>query len=273
MTDLAQEIQRLAPWYHTFELPGGLVTEGYFDLRSVVAKLPLPPSLAGRRCLDAAACEGFWSFELARRGASEVVSLDLADTSAQDWPGLVHDDVGRAGTGMANEHFELVRAALGATNVTRVDLNVYDADPASLGTFDFVFIGNVLIHLADPARALRALRGVMRPDSELLSLEAMSLALTLLSPRRPLAQLWDWDEQPRWWTPNRAAHRRLVHAAGFGVTGQGGPLFQPFGGVLPRWPRRLRPSLRELIFWTFVRRLGPASGWVRARPGVPPGRP
>lgn len=81
MSDLAQEVRRLAPWYHTFELPGGVVTDGYFDLRGVAGQLPLPASLAGKRCLDAAACEGFWSFEMARRGAAEVVSLDLPDTS------------------------------------------------------------------------------------------------------------------------------------------------------------------------------------------------
>ena len=54
----------MAPWYHTLELPGGIVTDGYFDLRTVVGKLPLPESLAGRRCLD------------------------LPDTSAQDSQGL-----------------------------------------------------------------------------------------------------------------------------------------------------------------------------------------
>jgi tRNA (mo5U34)-methyltransferase len=266
MTDLAREVQRLAPWYHTFELPGGIVTSGYFDLRGVVDKLPLPSSLAGRRCLDAAACEGFWSFELARRGAAEVVSLDLPDTSRQDWQGLPSEDVRRAGTGLANQHFRLLREALGVEHVERVDLNLYDADPAVLGSFDYVFVGNVLIHLADPARALRALRGLIRPGGELLSLEATSLALTVVSPRRPVAQLWDWDDQPRWWTPNRAAHRRLLHAAGYEVLDQGGPLFQPFGALLPAWPQRLPRSPRELVFWLFVRRLGPPSGWVRARP-------
>lgn len=242
------------------------MTSGYFDLRGVVGQVPLPDSLAGQRCLDAAACEGFWSFELARRGAAEVVSLDLPDTARQDWQALPPDHVRHAGTGMANEHFAVVREALGATNVTRVDLNVYDADPDRLGHFDYVFIGNVLIHLADPARALRAVRSVLRPGGELLSLEATSLALTLLSPWRPMAQLWDVDDQPRWWTPNRAAHRRLLHAAGYEVLGSGGPLFQPFGGVMPKWPRRPPLSLRELVFWGFVRRVGPASAWVRARP-------
>ena len=114
MSDMAREVRRLAPWYHTFELPGGVVTSGYFDLRSVVGKLPLPASLAGMRCLDAAACEGFWSFELARRGAAEVVSLDLPDTDRQDWQGLPSREVRRAGSGMANEHFAARAAGAGS---------------------------------------------------------------------------------------------------------------------------------------------------------------
>jgi tRNA (mo5U34)-methyltransferase len=266
MHDLEVQAQRLAPWYHTFELPHGTVTEGYFDLRSVVRKLPLPPSLAGKRCLDAAACEGFWSFELARRGADEVVSADLADTSRQDWQGLHSEAELQAGTGRADEHFHFVREALGRPNVERVDVSLYDITPELLGTFDYVFVGNVLIHLSDPARALRALRSVTRPGGELLSLEATSLVLSALSPRVPLGQLWNWDYQSRWWTPNMAAHRRLLRAAGFQILDHGGPLFQPFGEVIPRWPEATPRTARELVFWGLVRRLGPASAWVRAQP-------
>lgn len=267
MTDLAGEAARIGPWYHTFELPDGAITPGYFDLRGVVAKLPLPASLAGKRCLDAAACDGFWSFELARRGAAEVISVDLPDTSRQDWQGRPTDSQRRAGSGLADQHFAFVRDALGLTQVKREGMNLYDVQPGRLGSFDYVFVGNVLIHLADPARALRALLSVMAPGAELLSLEATSLALTILSPRRPLGQLWDWDDQPRWWTPNKAAHRRLLHAAGLEVIDQGGPLFQPFGDLIPRRPPALPRSFREILFWGFVRQVGPASAWVRARQG------
>ena len=266
MSDLARMVERAGPWYHTFELPAGVVTDGYYDLRGVARKIPLPASLAGKRCLDAAASEGFWSFELARRGADEVVSLDLSDASRQDWQGLPGEERRREWTGHAERHFHLVREALGVSNVERVDMNLYDASPDTLGSFDYVFVGNVLIHLADPARALRAVRSVMRPGSELLSLDATSFVLSVLSPRLPLGQLWDVDDQARWWTPNKAAHRRLLHAAGFEVLDQGGPLFQPFGKGIPSRPDRppLRP--RELFFWLFVRPIGAASAWVRARP-------
>jgi hypothetical protein len=120
-------------FYHTFELPGRGLTRGYFDLRGVVGKLPLPSRLDGMRCLDVAACEGFWSFELARRGAREVVSLDLPDTAQQDWQGDLPSQVRQRGSGLANEHFRLVRDALGLPQVTRVDLSVYDISPSAWG--------------------------------------------------------------------------------------------------------------------------------------------
>ncbi len=272
MGDLASDIARVESWYHTFDLPGGIATPGMFDLRTVAKKLPLPASLEGKRCLDAAACEGFWTVQLAHRSADQVVSLDLPYTDEQDWQGLQSTETRRRGSGLANQHFELVRRALRLTNVERIDMNLYDVSPERLGTFDYVFLGNVLIHLADPVRALRALRTTMRPGSELLSLEATSLALTLLAPRLALGQLWDWDDQPRWWTPNKAAHRRLLQAAGFEIVDHGGPLFQPFGAAMPRWPRRTPRRFRELLYWSFVRRVGPASAWVRARPDATKGR-
>ena len=254
------------PWYHTFDLPGGGTTKGYYDLRGVAAKVPIPASLAGKRCLDAAACEGFWSFEMARRGADEVVSVDLPDTAAQDWQGSVDEKERELGTGMANEHFFQIRDVLGLDTVERRDMNLYDINPQDLGTFDYVFIGNVLVHLADPARALRALASVMRPGAELLSLESNSLVLSALSPRIPIGQLWNVDDQPRWWTPNRAAHRRILHAAGYEVLEQGKHLFQPFGEAIPRRPESRPRGVREYLFWLTVRRFGAFSGWVRATP-------
>jgi hypothetical protein len=47
MADTFREQVDAVDWYHTFDLPGGIVTPGLFDHR----KLPIPASLAGLRCL------------------------------------------------------------------------------------------------------------------------------------------------------------------------------------------------------------------------------
>jgi hypothetical protein len=52
--DLAGEVARYV-WYHTLELPGGVVTEGMFDHRPAVDRYLLPKDLSGMRCLDVGA--------------------------------------------------------------------------------------------------------------------------------------------------------------------------------------------------------------------------
>ena len=246
------------PWYHTLELPGGMVTRGYYDLRGLPGLLPIPAPLEGKRCLDTAMANGFWAFELERRGAEEVVGIDV-DPARLDWPGRPPESIdAQYGT---RESFELARDALGS-RVRRVDLSVYDLTPERLGEFDLVFVGSVLLHLRDPVGALMAARGVLR--GELISLDVVSRTLTLLSRRRPLASLSRRDE-PRWWTPNRAGHVRMAEAAGLEVAASG-TLRQPFGALLPRVPPRLRPG--EIAFALTHRRLGVPAQWLLARPAA-----
>src|SRR5579862_4659707 len=68
-------------WYHTLELGHGVVTPGWFDTRPAVCAVRFPASLAGVRCLDVATFDGFWAFEMERRGAAEVVAIDLVDAT------------------------------------------------------------------------------------------------------------------------------------------------------------------------------------------------
>jgi len=265
--DLRARVDALA-WYHTFDLPGGVVTPGIYDHRSVAAKVPFP-DLRGKRCLDVASSDGFWAFEMARRGAASVTSVDLADATRQDWQGPLTRMRIDGGSGRAAEAFGVVRDATGPP-VERRDQSVYDLSPDELGTFDFVFMGNVLLHLSDPGRALRAVHGVVGDGGRFLSYEMVLLGLTLLRPRTPMGQLWHTNDA-RWWTTNMAGHRRLLQAAGFEIERAGGPLFQPFGTHLPAWPSRpfgIRThGLRATVaYWTFVRRIGAPTSWVLARP-------
>jgi tRNA (mo5U34)-methyltransferase len=263
-TDLAAQVAAIV-WYHSFDLPGGVSTPGLFDHRKVVDKLPLPDSLAGQRCLDVAASDGFWSFELARRGAAEVVSVDLPDATQQDYSGPPSDEPARAaGSGRANQAFAIVKEATGL-NVTRVDGSVYDLDSMGLGQFDFVFMGNILLHLRDPILALQQVRSVTKGEGEFFSYESISLPQTILRPLSPTGQFALGDEN-RFWTPNMRGHRRMVEAGGFKVFAHGGPLFQPFGPLWPKRPTSRPKNLHEVTYWLFTRQIGNATAWVRTHP-------
>src|ERR1700722_10629646 len=77
-----RQIARLSQlgWYHSIELPGGGVIEGHQSveqLRKRLRQFPIPADLTGKRVLDIGAWDGWFSFEMEKRGA-QVVALDAA---------------------------------------------------------------------------------------------------------------------------------------------------------------------------------------------------
>jgi tRNA (mo5U34)-methyltransferase len=215
-------------WYHTLELPGGRLTPGWFDLRPHVDRLPWP-EVRGRRCLDVGTYDGFYAFELERRGASEVVALDISDHNQWDWPAAARARGGAALAELAGEKgagFDAAHHML-RSGVQRRELSAYELSPQRVGTFDVVVCGSLMLHLRDPVRALEAIRSVCH--GWFLSVEEVSLPLSLASPRRPVADMRFDEELCQWWVVNLAGHRRLVEIAGFRVTRRFGPYQERFG--------------------------------------------
>jgi tRNA (mo5U34)-methyltransferase len=231
--DLASQVQALG-WYHTIDLPGGIRTPGLFDTVSAAPRSLLPESLAGKRCLDVATSNGFWAFEMERRGASEVIGIDIPDHSFVDWPAF--DPMATkelSTTQTTKDPFDLAHRALGS-KVEHRYISVYDVSEAELGTFDYVFVGTVLLHLRDPVRALTGLRAVTR--EALVLNESISLPLTISHPRTPAARLIGTGGS-NWWVPNRAGLQRMVEAAGFTVERTTRTYALHFGEGRPGWGR------------------------------------
>jgi tRNA (mo5U34)-methyltransferase len=261
---LRGEIDSIA-WYHTIELAPGVVTPGWFDHRPIVNAVPLPPSLAGKRCLDVGTFNGFWAFEMERRGAEEVVGIDVLDPRRWDWPsGSPEPVIAEVGDRLAGgAGFEIARRALGSS-VMRRDLSIYDLDPDELGRFDVVYLGSLLVHLRDPVRALERVRAVCA--GSLIVVDGVDLPLSLWRPRRPAARL-DARERPWWWYPNLAGLARLVEVAGFELARPPRRLFLPPGRAWPR--RRFDPRLLRSATGRYaltVGWLGDPHGMVLARP-------
>ena len=127
-----------------------------------------------------------------RRGAAEVVAIDILDPRRWDWPANSTEEVvaalaerKRGGAG-----FELAREALGSA-VERRELSVYDLDPGEVGSFDFVYVGSLLLHLRDPVARAGGVRSVCAADAVIV--DAIDLPRRSLSapagrdPRRPRA--------------------------------------------------------------------------------------
>ena len=193
-------------WYHAVELPDGTVTPGWFDLRDQVRHYGLPDSLAGKRCLDVGTWDGFWAFELEKRGAREVVAIDLDHERDLDWPPRRRPAMPAGGRG---EGFRQLRAQLGSS-VERVELSVYDLTPERLGSFDLVFCGSVLIHLRDQLLALERIAGVTSGrfvSAEEYERTPFPWAMARFRADEPSAVVF--------WRPNRRGWRRMLWSAGF----------------------------------------------------------
>ena len=227
-------------WYHTIELAPGLVTPGYFDLRELAAEI-LPASLAGARCLDIGTFDGFWALEMMRRGAAEVLAIDILDPRQWDWP-VDSSDAARQAVGArkgSGDGFALVTRVL-EQPIERRELSVYDLDRARTGGFDFIYVGSLLLHLRDPVRAITAVRGVC--DGHALFVDAIDPLLTRLRPRLPLATL-DGIGRPWWWQPNLAGLARMIESGGFEIEGRPRRVRMKAGKGFPRRlpdPRLLR---------------------------------
>jgi tRNA (mo5U34)-methyltransferase len=195
-------------WYHTIELAPGHVTEGLFDLRDQVSGYGLPDRLDGKRVLDVGTWDGFWAFEMERRGA-EVVSLDLDWERDLDWPprrrpASFPEEPRGAGFRIAHEALD--------SNVERMNLSIYHATPEEIGTFDLVFCGSVLIHLRDQLLALERIANLC--TGTFISAEEYDKLANLVP--FPVSRYHaDRDKAVVFWLPSIKTWKRMLGTAGF----------------------------------------------------------
>ncbi len=143
-------------WYHHYPfLDGHPTLRAHYDLRRWLDCFLLPEDMRGRSFLDLGTANGFFSFEMERRGA-EVTSFDAAEDAALDQipyhgaPDRRADNRAfnrrlHRGYWYAHRHFgSRARAAYGTVR----------ALPEWLGSYDVVMLGCILQHLEDPLQAI-----------------------------------------------------------------------------------------------------------------------
>jgi tRNA (mo5U34)-methyltransferase len=136
--DVRAKIAAYPRWYHRIEVRPGIITPGVNDSPLNLKMLELPADCSGLRVLDVGARDGFFSFELERRGA-EVLAVDYMPAEQTGFP---------------------IAAELLGSRVTFRQANIYDLTASEIGTFDLVLFLGLLYHLPDPIRAIRTLRRV-----------------------------------------------------------------------------------------------------------------
>jgi tRNA (mo5U34)-methyltransferase len=188
------ELTRLG-WYHSIELPDGRVIPGFQSLdvsRNRLAQFPVPDDLRGKRALDIGAWDGWFSFELERRGA-RVMAVDST----------------------AIERFLIARDLLGSQVEYRVD-DVCRLSPATIGYFDIVMFLGVLYHLKHP---LLALEKVCELATDMVCVESFVTDDGADLAAKPLMEFYETTELcgqfDNWVGPNTACLLAMCRAAGF----------------------------------------------------------
>jgi tRNA (mo5U34)-methyltransferase len=219
---LRREVEALGPWFHNLHLPGGVQTApdhfigGDFPRFKWLEIAPhIPQDLRGWRVLDVGCNAGFYSFELARRGAS-VLAIDVEDlylTQAR-WA---------AGVLGLQDQVEFRR------------MGVYDVAQLQ-ETFDLVWFMGVFYHLRYPLLALDLLAQRTR---RLMMFQTLTMPGETVYPdtrdhpiteREPLLDP-GWPkmafiehrfagDETNWWVPNHAGCEAMLRAAGLKVTGR-----------------------------------------------------
>ncbi len=204
---LQAEVDRYR-WYHSLDLGHGVKTGGMFDHAPVLSRYPIPADLSGKRCLDVGTMDGYWAFEMERRGAASVTAIDLEDPEELDWPAALRATHDKTMDETKAARFALAKEALGS-NVERTLLSAYHLSP-ELGSFDFVFCGDLLVHLKDPVTVVENIRSVCTESAVIANV----ITRFRFNDKRPLAELSGVKEFT-WWTTNLAGLVQIVRAAGF----------------------------------------------------------
>jgi tRNA (mo5U34)-methyltransferase len=222
-TPRSRRIGALAPWFHNLHLPDGSETApdhplGDFPAFKWTQLAPhLPQRLHGWRALDIGCNAGFYSFELARRGA-EVLGIDI-------------DPHYLAQARWAAREFGL------ADRVTFRRMQVYDL-ARSAEQFDLVLFMGVFYHLRYPLLALDIIAQRVRRMMVFQTLTMPGMDVIKNTDDRHIMDRADlcrpgWPKMAfiehrfagdptNWWIANHAAVMALLRSAGFHVRGRPG---------------------------------------------------
>jgi tRNA (mo5U34)-methyltransferase len=226
-------------WYHTVELPDGLVTPGVYDFRQSLPCFPFPEDMRGMRVLDVGSATGFFAFEFEKRGAS-VVSVELPSLHSLDrFPGQdieqiiakiekmmgpkaasqpdgsgAKNDAARFYRWLLEGPFDFCRKLLDS-RVERCYSTVYELSAANLGPagFDLIFMGDILLHTLHPLQAMAAVAPLCRG----------SLVISQVMPEAPDGQPAIhyvggdnlYSDEVSWWWPNQPCLVQLLKKLGF----------------------------------------------------------
>jgi len=203
IAELNRRVTEIESWYHRIDLGDGVETPGHFRMADYLSHYHFPESMDGMRVLDVGASTGFFAYEFERRGAAEVVGIELPSWEAHDWTPRQRRELGKKSDHdrekddreVMIDGFTIVGEALGSTRVKRVFKPIYELTADELGTFDIVFSGAMLMHVRDPILGIQRMRECCKPGGRLI----VSISASMSDVEGPVAKfVGEWN-QCNWW--------------------------------------------------------------------------
>ena len=217
--DIHQAIDGLGPWFHNLHLPDGTQTApehplGDFPFFKWAQIAPsLPADLRGWSALDIGCNAGFYTFELARRGARVTgIDLDQRYLDQAEW---------------AADQYQI------SAQVDFRKLQVYDLAHIE-ETFDLVLFMGVFYHLRYPmlgldivarkVRKLMVFQTLMLPGDEVTddtwAFRGLHDRQALCGPGWPKMAFIEHHfsgDPTNWWAPNRAGVEAMLRSSGMRI--------------------------------------------------------
>ena len=217
--ELRRRIEALGPWFHNLHLPGGVQTAPDhflggdfpgFKWQQIAPRLPR--DLSGWRVLDVGCNAGFYSFELARRGAS-VLAIDVEE---------LYLEQARWAAGVLGLGQQVEFRRMGVYDVARLAEN-----------FDLVWFMGVFYHLRHPLLALDVLSQRTRklmlfqtlampgeevyPDTDDHPIDRREPLLDAGWPKMAFIEHRFAGDPTNWWVPNHACIEAMLRSSGLRV--------------------------------------------------------
>ena len=249
MTELSPEAIRaradaLGPWFHNLDLHGVRTAPDHFLGDYPAVKFAgfaqvLPERLDGKSVLDIGCNGGFYSLEMARRGAARVLGVD-------------HDEDYLAQARFAAE-------VSGRPDIEFRKLEVFDV--ARLGErFDLVIFMGVLYHLRHPLLALDLIHEHVADD--LMLFQTMQRGSDQVDDVKPDYDFFEQEhfnspgypkmhfiereyshDPTNWWAPNAAGSAAMLRSAGFSIEAHPEPeVFLCRKTARPHWSGPVYPA-------------------------------
>ena len=216
--EIDKEIEQLNPWFHNLHLPDGSQTApdhflGDFPNFKWKELSPhIPEDLTGWKVLDIGCNAGFYTFELAKRGADVLgIDLDPHYLRQAQW---------------AAKKFGL------EDKVEFKQMQVYDLTKLQ-EDFDLIWFMGVLYHLRYPmlaldiisqkVRKMMVFQTLMMPDTKTKHIKddyEVNDRREMLEegwPKMAFIEKSFAGDPTNWWVPNQAAIEAMLHTCGMNV--------------------------------------------------------